>query len=97
MDPYGPEGDQVRALIVDVLDEGPIDSDDGNEEDAVIVSDHDTSSEQEGDEDNEEETSESYYLGKDGITKWRKEIPRPNVRTRSQNIITHLPGVVGDA
>ena len=102
MYPYGP------ALIDDILVERHIDSDVGYEEDAVIVNDHDKSSEEEGDEDvisseeegdedDEEEAIETYYLGKDGITKWSKEIPRPNVRTRSHNIITHLPGVVGDA
>lgn len=85
-------------LIDEVLDEGPIDSDDEDEEDAAIVSEHYTSSEQEGDEDDEEEVCENnYYLGKDRMTKWRKEISRPNIRTRSHNIIIHLPCVRGDA
>ncbi|GBP78767.1 Facilitated trehalose transporter Tret1 [Eumeta japonica] len=33
-----------------------------------------------------------FYTGKDGKTKWYKTPPRTNVRTRSENIITHLPG-----
>lgn len=33
-----------------------------------------------------------YYYGKDG-TKWQKEPLRQNVRTRSENIITQMPGV----
>lgn len=40
-----------------------------------------------------------YYVGKDKQSKWLKEIPRPT-KTRSKNIISHLPGVklsVGNA
>ncbi|CAH2088698.1 unnamed protein product [Euphydryas editha] len=36
-------------------------------------------------------TSQQFYLSKDGKTKWYKKPPRSNVRTRSENIITHLP------
>lgn len=32
------------------------------------------------------------YLGKDG-SKWNKHVPNQRVRTRADNIITHLPGV----
>ncbi|KAJ8957323.1 hypothetical protein NQ314_006573 [Rhamnusium bicolor] len=34
---------------------------------------------------------EPYFLGKDGSTKWKKHFPPENVRTRSENLITHLP------
>lgn len=37
--------------------------------------------------------SDQFYMGKDGKTKWQKEPPRANVRTRQENIITLLPGV----
>ncbi|CAH1984339.1 unnamed protein product [Acanthoscelides obtectus] len=33
-----------------------------------------------------------FFLGKNGM-KWFKECPNGNLRTRSENIITHLPGV----
>lgn len=33
-----------------------------------------------------------YYVGKDG-TKWKATCPSKRVRTRAENIITHLPGV----
>jgi hypothetical protein len=32
-------------------------------------------------------------LGKDGDSRWRKMTPPKNVRTRTQNIVTHLSGV----
>ncbi|KAK9708414.1 hypothetical protein QE152_g27215 [Popillia japonica] len=70
-------------------------SDDG-EVDDIIQSDHNSESEIEcfpnasDDDDDETEVGENIY-GKDG-TKWCKAIPPSNVRTRSHNIITHLPG-----
>ncbi|KAH9629335.1 hypothetical protein HF086_017710, partial [Spodoptera exigua] len=39
-----------------------------------------------------DDTSQPFYLGKDGRTKWYKSPPRTNVRTRAENLITHLPG-----
>ncbi|KAK9719388.1 hypothetical protein QE152_g22673 [Popillia japonica] len=73
----------------------------------IIQSDHNSESEIEyipnasddDDDDNETEVgenSENIYYGKDG-TKWCKAIPPSNVRTRSHNIITHLPGTKGRA
>lgn len=38
-----------------------------------------------------------FYVGKDKITKWRKHQYPQNVRTRSQNVIYHLPGTKGNA
>jgi len=34
-----------------------------------------------------------FFLGKDKITKWYKNNPPFNVRTRRHNIVLHLPGV----
>ncbi|CAI6359412.1 unnamed protein product [Macrosiphum euphorbiae] len=48
-----------------------------------------TSEESEPDDEGENE----YYLGKDKITKWKKNPPPRNTRTAHCNIITHLPGV----
>mgnify|MGYP002775500098 CR=1 FL=1 len=33
----------------------------------------------------------SYFIGKNNI-KWKKHSERPNVRTRSHNLVMHLPG-----
>lgn len=67
---------------------------DSNEEDHVTESEHDTESEQSADEVEtcEGELQNSYYVGKDKITKWSKSCPKKSVRTRSENIIIHLPG-----
>jgi hypothetical protein len=40
---------------------------------------------------------DTYYLGKDKETKWKKHIPVQTVRTRSVNLVTRLPGVRGAA
>ncbi|UYV84572.1 hypothetical protein LAZ67_X002662 [Cordylochernes scorpioides] len=47
-------------------------------------------------EENNEDPSFNYYIGKDQKTKWKKALPPKNVRTRSENIITHLPRVKGE-
>ena len=39
---------------------------------------------------------QTYYFGKDR-TKWRQEPNPQNVRTRTFNIVSHLPGVIGNA
>ncbi|KAF2893872.1 hypothetical protein ILUMI_12300 [Ignelater luminosus] len=60
-------------------------------------SDYDSNSEAEAirslSEDGDEMRKLNYYLSKDNQTKWKK-IPQQNVRTRSCNIITHLPGPI---
>ncbi|UYV65113.1 hypothetical protein LAZ67_3003153 [Cordylochernes scorpioides] len=48
-------------------------------------------------EENNEDPSFNYYIGKDQKTKSKKALSPKNVRTRSENIITHLPGVKGEA
>lgn len=37
------------------------------------------------------------FVGKDGVTKWEVEQPPQNVRTRAHNIVTRLPGPIGEA
>lgn len=64
-----------------------------SEEDEVEVSDHLSESEQSGDEVPVVPNDGPTYTGKDSITKWRKHALPRNVRTRQQNIVTHLPGV----
>lgn len=36
------------------------------------------------------ETRQKYYVGRDG-TQWRRQCPQKNVRTRQENLISHLP------
>ncbi|UYV80886.1 hypothetical protein LAZ67_19002099 [Cordylochernes scorpioides] len=47
-------------------------------------------------EENNKDPSFNYYIGKDQKTKWKKALPPKYVQTRSENIITHLPGVKGE-
>lgn len=41
--------------------------------------------------------AKNYILGKDKKTKWQKNLPTQNVRTRSHNIVTHFPGNLREA
>ncbi|XP_023213628.1 piggyBac transposable element-derived protein 4-like [Centruroides sculpturatus] len=78
---------------------GDLDESDEGEVDVLTTSDHETDTEQEMDEEDEDQTATNarYYIGKDGFTKWNKQPPPKRVRTRSQNIITHLPGPKNEA
>lgn len=94
------EKEQERLLRM--LEEVPTDIEyDDEEEDST---DHceeregDSESEQEldsGEEGNAEQNDVPYFTGKDNTTKWKKHLPPQNIRTRSKNIVTHLPGVKG--
>ena len=76
--------------------EEDINDESSGEEDCVLESDHETDTEQEGDsdEDNVPLCQREFYKGKNG-TQWNKAVPPKNVRTRSCNIVTHLPGCKG--
>ena len=73
--------------------------------DAETVADDDENDEQEIQHSSDEEQidcntapdfeDDSFFLGKNKITKWYKTPPRPNVKLRSRNIITRLPGTKG--
>lgn len=91
------------------LDE--VESDETEEDMDVESYHHDTESEQEiseidehaseresnSEEETHEEGPEKFYWGKDKITKWKKDRPNTQVRTRSQNIIKLFPGTKGNA
>jgi hypothetical protein len=72
-----------------------------NDDNTISVERHDEenyesdkSTENTGDESEPDDEGENeYYLGKDKITKWKKNPPPRNIRTAHCNIITHLPGV----
>lgn len=70
------------------------------EEDAVERREDNTDTEQETDSkdsDSDDHTVGNYFLGRNKSSKWSKVCPPKNVRTRRQNIVTHLPGVKGVA
>ncbi|KAI4458197.1 hypothetical protein MML48_7g00008336 [Holotrichia oblita] len=68
-------------------DEGEI----GETDELEIQGKYDTGSEQEiSDQETMSTTSKQPFLiGKDNITEWQKHAPSKNVRTRSENIISH--------
>lgn len=67
-------------------------------EDEVAERDIDSETEQEGETDDEDENVDTpFFLGNDKQTKWNQNPTRANVRRPPHNIITHLPGVKGNA
>lgn len=108
MGEYEREQRSLLALWEEEEDDTAIDQDDSEADDEIdnisVCSDY-PDFEQDGEyvEEAEEEDPEvrqqqegdkesRFFLGKNG-TKWFKQFPNKNVRTRSENIITHLPGV----
>lgn len=96
---YEKEQERLHELMKSCLEssdeeEAPLDDSDEDEVDAVECEEHETDSEQDI-SDNEEEILQidgPFFIGKDQSTKWRKHCNPRNVRTRSENLITHLPG-----
>lgn len=83
----------------DVFSEAEDSSEGEEEEDHVENHLENTDTEQEISSEEDEdvmEPSANTVLGKDG-TRWKLQLPVQNVRTRSHNIVTHLPGVKGAA
>ncbi|KAL4120740.1 hypothetical protein QTP88_013376 [Uroleucon formosanum] len=89
-----------QQFIIDALDEEILSDDDFSnsdlDSDIVVESEHDTCTEESGLSSDENESSDQNYVGKDG-TKWKAQLPPSNSRTRSHNLVTHLPGVKGVA
>lgn len=96
MDPDA-DCEKIRNLLQgldDDEDEDPINiSGEDSEPDEEIHSEHDSVSEQSDEEESEGDCDGPTYIGKDKVTKWRRHKIQKNVRTRQQNIVTHLPGV----
>ncbi|UYV67539.1 hypothetical protein LAZ67_5001158 [Cordylochernes scorpioides] len=67
--------------------------------DTEIHSHHDTDSEQNSEADEELPNDDSeFYFGKDGVTKWKKTMwQKTQIRTRSVNIFSQLPGPKSEA
>lgn len=70
------------------------DESDNEEIDTTQNSDHESESEQDISENENvsDVQNNKFYLGKDKTTKWKKNKPNIQIRVRSHNIITHLPG-----
>lgn len=107
MDSYTREEERLLKLFEEVeTDEAFSDSDDSVADDNVILSDHISDSDIEPEEDAATQElpvrpsagsrSHLHFLSKDG-TKWNKHCFPKNVRTRQNNIIVRLPGVIGPA
>lgn len=78
------------------------DKSDNEEIDTTQKSDHESESEQDISENETNENvidvqNNNFYLGKDKTTKWKKNKPNMQIRVRSHNIITHLPGLKQNA
>ncbi|XP_039291956.1 piggyBac transposable element-derived protein 4-like [Nilaparvata lugens] len=102
--------EELRRFLEDDDDEDPAANEDLGEE--SDIDSQDEVEEQQGDSDTEqdcdkfsddedttsEKTDETFFLGKDKKTNWLKKSPGSTFcRVQSQNIVTHLPGVKGNA
>uniref|UniRef100_A0A1B6CP87 Uncharacterized protein n=1 Tax=Clastoptera arizonana TaxID=38151 RepID=A0A1B6CP87_9HEMI len=109
MNNFEREEERIRNLFDSVSSEIERDNEvrdsSSDEEDHVSASEHETDSDQEaesGTENDSEDTSGEddiplstrldVLFGKNG-TQWKKNPSTQNVRTRSVNIVSHLPGV----
>lgn len=103
MDSYEADVNRLRKLYEEVPTDDEIDTDDDSvaDPDYVEVLEHETDSEQDEHElediEPSADSSTTYYYEKNGTTKWRKEARPQTVRTRIFNIVSHLPGVIGNA
>lgn len=94
---YEEEQNRLRHLMEEVLtDEETEDFDDEtseDEQDVIEERQEDSESEQDiSDSEGQENVVEGpIFLGRDNITKWKKNVPKKTVRTRSENIVTRLP------
>lgn len=91
----------VLRLLFEENDESDVEFDiySDVDEDNVETREEDSNTEQDADSsesDNDDHVDEC-FLGRNKSTKWSKVCPPKNVRTRRQNIVTHLPGVKGAA
>ncbi|GBM64928.1 hypothetical protein AVEN_66121-1 [Araneus ventricosus] len=75
------------------------DESDDDEEDILQTCevDSDSSESDYNDPELDDANNDDFYVEKDNKIKWAKWIGRKNVKARSQNIITKLPGVIGSA
>lgn len=95
MSAFEQEQQRLHDLLTSVETDSEIDDSERLENDHISENKHDTNSEQEDDSEITEEEIDSNmesFIWQDR-TKWKKDTPAKSVRTRSQNIVTQLPGV----
>ncbi|KAK9719071.1 hypothetical protein QE152_g22868 [Popillia japonica] len=101
------EKEQQRLLDlwneVEFDDDEPFDNEETDEDDAVGYRSEDSDTIQDANSSSDTDSDNivpakrqrtPHFLGKDNSTKWQKHPPNQNVRTRSWNIVTCLPGTV---
>ncbi|KAJ8952461.1 hypothetical protein NQ314_007537 [Rhamnusium bicolor] len=94
---YEKEQNRLRSLMEEVLtDEETEDFDDDtfqDKQDVIEERQEDSETEQDiFDSEGQENVVEGpIYIGRDNITKWKKNVPKKTVCTRSENIVTRLP------
>jgi hypothetical protein len=86
------DDDGQHILNEDFGEESDIASEDAVEYDG----DSDTKQECEETDDEDSAAGTNYFLGKDKITKWSDNPPLRNVQRGPHNVLTHLPGVIGN-
>lgn len=102
MSSYEKEQERLAKLMDECLRENDSkqmvaqydDQSDEDEEDRLEITNYNSDTDQDiSDEEVPAEDSPGpYFLGKDQKSQWMKHVPRKNVKTRSENIIKHLPG-----
>lgn len=97
MSRYKDEMLRLQKLLEDVSTGESSLEENEEESDNEIFSSHDTNSECDIDSEDENENAINCFIGKDKKTKWLKEKPKSNVRTPAHNIVTKLPGNIGEA
>ncbi|KAK9754356.1 KH domain [Popillia japonica] len=89
---------------VEFDDDEPFDNEETDEDDAVGYRSEDSDTVQDANSSSDTDSDNivpakrqrtPHFLGKDNSTKWQKDPPNQNVRTRSWNIVTCLPGTKG--
>ncbi|XP_073507254.1 uncharacterized protein [Phyllobates terribilis] len=95
--------EQVQNILLDDDETDPLQLEDLGEESDIDSEDDveecpdESDADQDGESEEDAQDIETYYLGKDKTTKWIKKPPPKRSRTRSHNILSHLPGVIGTA
>lgn len=99
MTPYELEMQRLRDFLEIVESDEDCISEIEDDTDCEIFSEHNTDTEEDDELDdskNDDDDSDD-FVGKDGKTMWKKKKFRQNVRVRSHNIMTHLPGPLREA
>lgn len=96
---------EIRRILEDDADEHPAEVEDFGEESDIASGDEvgyreadsETEQEDETNDDDEPALDKAFVIGKDNKTKWTMRPPSTARRTKSHNIVVHLPGVKGEA